>query len=85
MATIKITLADDQLTQIRAVVRRHVAGGVSAFVRHAVVSALDDAAEWREMLAEGLQQTGGPLTSRERAWADAILAPRRRKGRSRLL
>ena len=33
------------------------------------------------MLKEGLRQTGGPLTEKERAWADAILSPQaQRKG-----
>lgn len=37
---------------------------------------LDGAAEWKEMLAEALEQTGGPLTDQERAWADGILQGR---------
>jgi Arc/MetJ-type ribon-helix-helix transcriptional regulator len=85
MATTKITITvpDDQLAEIRALVAAHKADSVSGFVKHAVGIALDDEAGWREMLAEGLRQTGGPLTGKERAWADAILFPRRRKGPSR--
>jgi hypothetical protein len=52
---------------------------VSAFVKHAVRIALDDAAGWRQMLEEALQQTGGPLTKKERAWADTILSPPRNR------
>ncbi len=81
MATTKITitLPDDQLQEIRALIAAGEAANISAFVKHAVGVALSDAAGWRGMLADALQQTGGPLTTKERAWADAILAPRRRR------
>lgn len=89
MATTKvtITLPDEQLGEVRALVDAGRAGSVSGFVQHAVAVALHDAAGWREMLAQALQQTGGPLTGKERAWADAMLAGRgpkrgRRKGRA---
>ena len=64
MATTKITitLEDDQVGDIRALVAAGGAASVSAFVKHAVGVALFDAAGWREMLGDGLQQTGGPLT-----------------------
>ena len=79
MATTKITitLEDDQLAQIRALVRAGQAANTSAFVKHAVGVSLSDAAGWSEMLNDALEQTGGPLTKTERAWADAILSPRR--------
>ena len=85
MATTKvtITLDDEQLEDLRRFVAAGKASSVSAFVKHAVGVALHDAAGWREMLEGALQQTGGPLTKRERAWADALLAPRRRKRNSR--
>lgn len=76
MATTKITitLPDEQLEAIRA----HVAGGraatISAFVKHAVQISLADAEGWQEMLKQALQQTGGPLTPKERRRADGILA-----------
>lgn len=81
MATTKvtITLPDGQLAEIRALVAGGKAAGVSAFVKHAVGVALHDAAGWREMLEDALQQTGGPLTGKERTWADAVLSPQRRK------
>jgi Arc/MetJ-type ribon-helix-helix transcriptional regulator len=77
MATTKITLTlpDDQVQEIRALVAAGQAASVSAFVKHAVGVALFDAAGWREMLEDALRQTGGPLTKKERAWADAILSP----------
>ena len=78
MATTKvtITLDDDQLREVRALVAAGQAANVSAFVKHAVGIALSDAAGWREMLKGALQQTGGPLTKKERDWADSVLAPR---------
>jgi hypothetical protein len=35
------------------------------------------------MLDDALQQTGGPLTKKERMWADALLSPEGRKRGSR--
>jgi hypothetical protein len=47
--------------------------------------ALYDAAGWKQMLADALRDTGGPLTQTERAWADSLLTARppakRRRGR----
>jgi len=85
MATTKITitLPDDQVEEIRALVAAGEAASVSAFVKHAVGVALFDAAGWREMLEDALRQTGGPLTKKERAWADALLSPEVRKRGSR--
>jgi Arc/MetJ-type ribon-helix-helix transcriptional regulator len=87
MATSKltITLPEQQLQEIRTLVQAGRAASVSAFVKHAVQVSLFDAAGWREMLADGLRQTGGPLTRSEGAWADAMLScprPRRRSKRS---
>ena len=81
MATAKITvtLPDDQLEEVRALVAAGAAASVSAFVKHAVGVALFDAAGWRETLTDALDQTGGPLTKKERSWADTILSPDRRR------
>ena len=81
MATTKITitLQDDQVEEIRSLVAAGQAGSVSAFVQHAVGVALNDAAGWREMLEDALRQTGGPLTRKERGWADGLLAPEEKK------
>ena len=81
MATTKvtITLENNQLEEIRALVAAGGAGSVSAFVKHAVGVALFDAAGWREMLEDALRQTGGRLTKKERTWADALLSPHGRK------
>ena len=85
MATTKltITLDDDQLEEVRRLVAARKASSVSGFVKHAVAVALHDAAGWKEMLAGALQQTGGPLTKKERAWADGLLSPRRRRAGTR--
>jgi Arc/MetJ-type ribon-helix-helix transcriptional regulator len=85
MATSKvtITLHDDQLEEVRALVSAGQTASVSAFVQHAVGVALSDAAGWKEMLHDALRQTGGPLTKRERAWADDILSPRQNRRRAK--
>jgi Arc/MetJ-type ribon-helix-helix transcriptional regulator len=84
MATrkITITLGDEQVQEIRALVEAGQASSVSAFVQHAVGVGLSDAAGWKEMLEEALRQTGGPLSPNERAWADKILTAG--KGKKRL-
>jgi Arc/MetJ-type ribon-helix-helix transcriptional regulator len=85
MATVKITitLEEHQVQEIRALVDAGEASSVSGFVQHAVGIALHDAAGWRELLQEAMVQTGGPLTKKERAWADALLSPQAHKRRSR--
>ena len=78
-----ITLHDDQVDAIRALVTAGQTPNISKFVHHAVRVSLFDAAGWRETLDEALQQTGGPLTKKERAWADAILSPAPSRRRAR--
>ena len=77
MATTKITVTveDDQLHQIRDLVGAGHAASVSGFVQHAIRIALFDAAGWKQMLSDALQETGGPVTADERRWADANLSP----------
>ncbi len=83
MATKKVTvtLEADQLAAIRALVEARCAASVSAFVQHAVAVSLNDVAGWGALLASALDDTGGPLTRAERAWADDLLLkpPRKRK------
>lgn len=78
MATRKvtITLSEKDVDRIRALVEDGSAASVSGFVQHAVGVALDDVAGWGALLAEALDQTGGPLTDDERAWADEVLGRR---------
>jgi Arc/MetJ-type ribon-helix-helix transcriptional regulator len=75
MATTKvtITLEDEQLAAVRQLVATGKARNVSSFVQHAVDVSLADVAGWGAMLALALEQTGGPLTRKERRWADSIL------------
>ncbi len=85
MATTKITITlhDNRVKEIRSLVAAGQAASISAFVQHAVGVALSDAAGWKEMLEDALQQTGGPLTKKERAWADALLSPQEQKRRGK--
>ncbi|MGI8662607.1 MAG: hypothetical protein ACR2LQ_05265 [Acidimicrobiales bacterium] len=79
MASKKVTITIDEahLDQVRALVEKGSASSVSGFVQHAVSVALDDVAGWGAMLAEALEATGGPLTKRERDWADEALGDRK--------
>lgn len=70
---VRVTLDEAELKQIRSLVHASAAPSVSGFIRHAVAIAVDDLAEWDATLAEALRQTGGPLSDRERAWADDLL------------
>jgi Arc/MetJ-type ribon-helix-helix transcriptional regulator len=81
MATTKITitLPDEQILSIRELVSAGKTGSVSGFVKHAVAVGLFDAEGWREMLNDGLRQTGGAVTNEERKWADAFLIPSKTK------
>jgi Arc/MetJ-type ribon-helix-helix transcriptional regulator len=69
-AKITITLQQDQLEEIRALVAAGEAASVSGFVQHTVTIALHDAAGWKELLEGALEQTGGPLTEQERSWVE---------------
>lgn len=82
-AKITITLQHDQVEEIRALIAAGEAASVSGFVQHAVDIALHDAAGWRELLEDAMEQTGGPLTERERSWADSLLTSQEGKKGSR--
>ena len=79
MATVKITitLPENQVKEIRERVAKD-SGGVSGFIRHAVQQSLDNSAEFLAMIEQGLMETGGPSTAKERAWARRMLSPRKR-------
>lgn len=85
MATTKvtITLDDDQLTLVRELVATNMADSVSGFVKHAVAVALADVAGWGALLGAALEETGGALTAKERAWADSVLKPAVAKSKPR--
>jgi Arc/MetJ-type ribon-helix-helix transcriptional regulator len=85
MATkkITITLEVEQYDAIRSLVDARTTKSVSAFVQHAVGVSLSDVAGWGALLAEALEQTGGPLTKAERHWADGVLSARSDKSAKR--
>ena len=85
MATAKvtITLPDRQLEEIRKRVAALDSPSVSGFIQEAVQRSLENAAEFREIVAEALKKTGGPLKGKERAWARKMLSARRRGTRPR--
>jgi Arc/MetJ-type ribon-helix-helix transcriptional regulator len=84
MATVKvtITLEETQLEQIRALVREGRARNVSAFVQHAVDNSLADIVEWEQMIDDALNETGGPPTPEEVAWAEEAIGVKPPKRRS---
>lgn len=79
---VTVTLDTEQVEQIRRLVEVNRAPSVSGFVQHAVSVALDDIAGWGAMLAEAIEETGGPLSADERAWADDLLGVPERTRRS---
>jgi Arc/MetJ-type ribon-helix-helix transcriptional regulator len=77
---ITITLDEQQVLQIRTLVESGRAASVSGFIQHAVSVALDDVAGWGAMLAQALEESGGPMSAEERAWADtAVGVPKTRR------
>jgi Arc/MetJ-type ribon-helix-helix transcriptional regulator len=82
-AKITITLPDRQLEEIRKRVAAQDSPSVSGFIQDAVQKSLENAVEFRGMVAEALQKTGGPLKPKERAWARKMLLARKRGTRPR--
>jgi len=85
MATIKITitLPDRQFEEIRKRVAAEESPSVSGFIQQAVQKSLENAAEFRAVVEEVLKETGGPLKSRERAWARKMLSARKHRTKPR--
>jgi Arc/MetJ-type ribon-helix-helix transcriptional regulator len=81
MATTKITitLPDRQIEEIRKRVAVHESASVSGFVQRAVQRTLQNTSEFSAMIDQGLLETGGPLTPKERAWAKKMLSPQKRR------
>jgi Arc/MetJ-type ribon-helix-helix transcriptional regulator len=81
---ITVTLDEDQVEAIRALVAAGTTPSVSGFVQHAVRISLQDTVEFDAMLEASLEATGGPMTEEERRWADEVLGikPRTRRKRS---
>ena len=80
-----ITLDNAQFDEIKRIVAAGESPSVSAFVKKAIDTALNDAQDWDRMLKEMLDATGGPMTEAEREWANAALGhgkatkPKRRR------
>jgi Arc/MetJ-type ribon-helix-helix transcriptional regulator len=70
---VTVTLPIDQVAAIRDLVRDGSTASVSGFVTAAVALALEDRLAFEELLDEGLQKTGGPMTPQEQRWADQII------------
>ena len=70
---VTVTLPVESVHAIRELVAEGKADSVSGFVQHAVEVSLDDIAGWGVVLAQALEETGGPLTTEERVWAGRVL------------
>ncbi|MFT4009516.1 MAG: hypothetical protein QM655_05675 [Nocardioidaceae bacterium] len=70
---VTITLPLESVEAIRGLVAEGKADSISGFVQHAVRTSLDDVTGWGALLAKALEETGGPMTAVERAWADQVL------------
>ncbi|HEX7134880.1 MAG TPA: hypothetical protein VF228_20065 [Iamia sp.] len=68
-----VTLEEEELARIRSLVETGSAHSAWGFVQHAVSLALDDVDDWVRILGSALDATGGPLTDKERCWADGVL------------
>lgn len=73
MQKVTVTLPTRAVESIRELIAEGKAASLSGFVQHAVQTSLDDVTGWGVMLARALEETGGPMTSEERAWADEVL------------
>lgn len=76
---ITITLPDRQLEEIRKRVAAQDSPTVSAFIQQALQRSLENAAEFRAMVAEALKETGGPPSPKECAWVRRMLSGRKRR------
>jgi Arc/MetJ-type ribon-helix-helix transcriptional regulator len=74
MATTKVTITvpDEQLAEIKKRVGAREASSVSDFIQNALQKSFENEAVFRAMIQEGLAATGGPLTAKERAWAEGV-------------
>lgn len=77
---VTITLPARAVEAIHELVAEGKADSVSGFVQHAVQTSLDEVSGWGAVLAAALEETGGPMTAEERAWADDVLGRADSKG-----
>jgi Arc/MetJ-type ribon-helix-helix transcriptional regulator len=71
-AKIAVTLPQELVLAARAAVREGRAASVSAYVAEAMAQRAT-ADDLDALLAEMLDNTGGPMTDEERLWADQLL------------
>ena len=69
-----VTVDSDTVDQVKAMVAQGGASSVSAYVEHSVRCQLAADADFDVLLATMLNETGGPLTSDERAAARRVLS-----------
>lgn len=79
-AKIAISLPEPLVAHVRKEVRRGRASSVSAYVAHAVAQQAEND-DLTAMLDALLLASGGPMTRRERAWADGALGLGKRRKR----
>jgi hypothetical protein len=75
-AKIAISIRQDLLDEIQASVERGVSASVSAYIEKAIESQLRYRAEFLQELDDLLEETGGPATEQETAWAERALGMR---------
>jgi len=73
---VTVTLPVEQLEAVKALVDDGQADSVSGFVTAAVERALEDRLAFEVLVDVGLQKSGGPMTAKERRWADEVLGSR---------
>lgn len=80
MASVKVTITvpEKQLAAIRKKVAAGEAASVSGFVQDLIKQSVEGSMSFRELLDQMLMETGGPTTAKERAWARAMLNPKKR-------
>ena len=71
-AKIAISLREDLVARIRARVERGDAESVSGYIQHAIEDQMRAEVEFDEMIAESLEESGGPPTDEELAWAARV-------------
>ena len=72
-AKVTVTLDRDLLAKVRRAVDEGSAASVSAYVERAVAQWMLEETTTDAFLDEMLEESGGPMTDEERAWADRVL------------
>lgn len=72
-AKIAISIRQDLLDEIQGSVERGTSPSVSAYIEKAIEHQVWARAEFLQMMDDALEETGGPMTDEEIAWADRVL------------